>query len=353
MFFHFEDRISQVKKSLKDIDGFLVFDMSNVKYLTGFTGSSGSLLITKTKNIFLTDFRYKEQAETELKKFDIVIVKSNWPETLSKLVKKTGLKYLGIESSVSYAFFKDIERRIKLKPFNGVIEKIRAIKDDEEIRLLKEAVQRAESAFLETLPYIKKGRTEIHISKILEKNIKKTGSKHIPFDIIVASGKHSSEPHARPAVKKLEAGDLVVVDWGAEAGGYFSDMTRTLLVRGNNTEKKKEIYSLVLEANKKAISKIRPGIDCRTIDNSARNIIKKAGYDEYFGHGTGHGVGIQVHESPRISGLSKDVMRENMVFTIEPGIYLPGLGGVRIEDMVLCRAKPVLLTKLLRELKLV
>lgn len=351
---HFESRIKQVRKTLKSADGFLIFDKSNVRYLTGFTGSSGSVLITKKKNIFLTDFRYKEQAEAELKKFDVFTVKKNWPESVSKITRKLCLKKIGIESSVSYAFFKDIEKRIKLKPFKNIIERIRAIKDDEEIRLIKEAVHRAESGFLETLPYIKQGRTEICIAGILEKNLKKTGSKHMPFDIILSSGKNASMPHMRPTEKKLEAGDIVVIDWGAEAGGYCSDMTRTLLVKGKDTAKQQKIYNVVLEANKKAIAKVKHGISCRTIDNFARDVIKKAGYGEFFGHGTGHGVGIQFHELPWISRLGKGVIKENMVFTIEPGIYLPGSYGVRIEDMVLVKKKDAeVLTKLPKELKMV
>ncbi|MDP2277509.1 MAG: M24 family metallopeptidase, partial [Nitrospirota bacterium] len=209
-------------------------------------------------------------------------------------------------------------------------------------------------AFLAVKPYIKTGAKEKRLAMMLEENLKREGCKCIPFDIIVASGRNSSMPHAKPSEKRLDTGDLVVIDWGGEAGGYFSDMTRTLLMRGDDTGKKKEIYKIVLDANRKAVSAISPGIDSREIDNSARDVIKKAGYAGFFGHGTGHGVGLQVHESPHITWNRKERIREGMVFTIEPGIYVPGVGGVRIEDMVLVKPKGAeVLTRLPRKLEVI
>ncbi len=348
-------RLAGIRQSFQGIEGFLVTDMNNIRYLTGFTGSSGFLLITKARNIFVTDFRYKEQARTETSGWDIVIEKGERPKTVSTLSRKLGIKRLGFEMSVSYEFFRRLSKRdLILRPFRNTIERLRAVKDDEEIELIKEAVTRAESAFFDVKPYIRKGIKENKIAMMFEERLKKRGCRHIPFDIIVASGKNSSMPHARPSEKMLDAGDLVVIDWGGEAGGYFSDMTRTLLIRGANTGKKKEIYHIVFEANKKAVSVITPGIDGKKIDNSARYVIKKAGYGEFFGHGTGHGVGLQVHESPHITWNKKESIKEDMVFTIEPGIYVPGLGGVRIEDMVAVGKKgAVLLTKLPRELEVI
>ena len=353
--FRVNSRLAGIRASFKGIDGLLVTDMNNIRYLTGFTGSSGFLLITRRGNIFVTDFRYKEQAETGINGWDVVVEKGERAKTILKLSRRFGIKRLGFEVSASYEFFRRLLKRgLVMKPFKNVIEKLRAIKDDEEISLIKMAVARAESAFLEVRPYIRKGVTENKIARMFEERLKKKGCSCIPFDIIVASGRNSSMPHARASEKRLNDGDLVVIDWGGEAGGYFSDMTRTLLIKGVDMGKKREIYQTVLEANKKAVSIISPGIESKKVDNSARYVIKKAGYGEFFGHGTGHGVGLQVHELPNISRNGKGTIKENMVFTIEPGIYVPGLGGVRIEDMVAVKPKGVeILTTLPKGLEVI
>ncbi len=350
-------RLTEIRESLKGkgVDGFLVTDVNNVRYLTGFTGSSGFLLITKTKDIFATDFRYKEQAETEVRGWDILIEKGERTTTVSRLLTSLGIDRLGFESSVSYEFFRKLSiGGFKLRALKNIVERLRAIKDHWEVNLIREAVRRAESAFIEVRPHIKAGVKEKEIALRLEERLKKMGCNRIPFDIIVASGVNSSMPHAKTTEKRLNAGDLVVIDWGGEAGGYFSDMTRTLLMKGANIARKKEIYQAVLEANKKAVSAISPGIESKKIDNSARDIIKKAGYSEFFGHGTGHGIGLAVHESPHITWTKKETIRENMIFTVEPGVYVPGVGGVRIEDMVVVgKKKADLLTTLPRELEII
>lgn len=348
-------RLFSIRKFFTGIDGFLVTDMNNVRYLTGFTGTSGFLLITKTRHVFVTDFRYKEQSDREVGGWDVFIERSARVKTIALLSKKLGIKRLGFETSVSYDFFNRLSKKVfVLKPLKDVVEKARAVKDSEELRLIKEAVKRAETAFLGVRPYIKKGIRESKIAIMLAERLKKRGCKRLPFDIIIASGKNSSMPHAKATEKKIEAGDLVVIDWGGEAGGYFSDMTRTLLVKGVDMGKKKEIYNTVLKANKSAVSAVSAGLAVREIDNSARDVIKKAGYGEFFGHGTGHGVGLQIHELPHIARNWKGTIKENMVFTIEPGIYVPGLGGVRIEDMVAVgKRRADLLTKLPRELEII
>ncbi len=353
----YSSRLTKLRKSFekKGIDGFLVTDINNIRYLIGFSGSSGLLLITKKENIFVTDFRYKEQSKREVKGWDIVIQKGEVIKTIKYLSRRIGIKKLGFESSASYEFFKRLSKDINLKAFKGLVERLRVIKDAFEIDSIREAIRRAEAAFLEVRPYIKEGVKERTISLRLEERIKKKGCRYIPFDVIVASGPNSAIPHARPTEKKIAKGNLVVIDWGAEANGYFSDMTRTLLIdKGTNTSKKKEIYRLVLEANKRAISQILPRVKSKDIDFSARGIIQKAGYGEYFGHGTGHGVGLQVHELPRITWSRREILKENMVFTIEPGIYLPGLGGVRIEDMVMVKSDgSEIMTTLPKELEII
>jgi Xaa-Pro aminopeptidase len=336
----YSSRLTNIRESMrrKGVDGFLVTDIHNVRYLSNFSGSSGFLFITGKENIFVTDFRYKEQSEKEVSGWDIVIEKGNRIQLIQKLTQKNGIKHLGFESSVSYHFYRKLFcGSTKLDVMEGLIEKCREIKDTQEIYSIKEAVMRAESAFRDVKPYIRPGIREYAIALRLEERLKKRGCSRIPFDIIVASGSNSAMPHARPTERKLSKGDLVIVDWGGEAHGYFSDMTRTLLVKGDNISKKKKIYQLVLEANNKAVSKILPGVKAKDIDYSARDVIKTSDYGKFFGHGTGHGVGLQVHESPRITWNNRCIIKENMVFTIEPGIYVPGLGGVRIEDMVVVR----------------
>jgi Xaa-Pro aminopeptidase len=353
----YQSRLADLKKSLKKkrIDGFLITDINNVRYLTGFSGSSGFLLITGGKNFFVTDFRYKEQTEREVKGWDIIIGKGDTIKTIKSLSKKTDIKKLGIESSVTYEFFRRLSNTCSgLKALRGFIEMLREIKDAVEINSIREAVRRAESAFLDVKPYIRQGVRERSIALRLEERLKKKGCRHIPFEVIVASGPNSTMPHARPSEKKLNEGDLVIIDWGGEANGYFSDMTRTFLIKGNNITKKKEIYQVVLKANRRAISKVLPGVRSDDIDSSAREVIKKTGYGKFFGHGTGHGVGIQVHELPRITWNKREIIKEGMVFTIEPGIYIPGAGGVRIEDIVVVKIDgPEVLTTLPKELEII
>jgi len=352
----YSSRLTKLRKSFekKGIDGFLVTDINNIRYLIGFSGSSGLLLITKKENIFVTDFRYKEQSKREVRGWDIVIQKGEAIKTIKDLSQRIGIKKLGFESSASYEFFKRLSKDVNLKAFKGLVERLRVIKDAFEINSIREAIRRAEAAFLKVRPYIKRGVKEKTIALRLEEGLKKNGCRYVPFNIIVASGLNSAMPHAKPTERKLNNGDLIIIDWGGEANGYLSDMTRTLLIKGESFNKKKAIYQLVLEANKRALSFVSPGIESKEVDSFARNLIKKAGYGEFFGHGTGHGVGLQVHELPRITWNRREMLKENMVFTIEPGIYLPGLGGVRIEDMVMVKSDgSEIMTILPKELEII
>jgi Xaa-Pro aminopeptidase len=320
----------------RGIDGLLISHIVNVRYITGFTGSSGCVLITKRDRIFFTDFRYEEQAKEEIEGFDVLIEKVERPKEIIERAKVSGIKTLGFESSVSYQFYRSLLRKgLTIKAIGNFIEDMRRIKDAEEIALIRKAVARAENAFLKVKKVIRPGVTEREVSLRLEEMLKKEGCYSLPFDIIVASGRNSALPHAKPTGKKIRPGDLVVVDWGGEAGGYFSDMTRSFLMMGGDSAVKKEIYETVLQANMQGIRSVAAGLSSRTIDKGARESIKKAGYADFFGHGTGHGVGLEVHELPRISRLGKESVKPGMVFTIEPGVYVPGIGGVRIEDMVL------------------
>ena len=338
----------------KGIDGFLISNITNVRYVTGFSGSSGCVLVTKNNKIFCTDCRYEEQAKQEIKDFDIFIEKEERLKEVVERAKSLGIRTLGFESTASYHFYRSLLRKgIKIKAVSNFIEDMRKIKDADEIVMIKKAISRAENAFLKIKEYIKPGFSERQVALRLEENLKKEGCYSIPFDIIVASGRNSALPHAKPTEKKIKPGDLVVVDWGGEAGGYFSDMTRSFLIQGRDIARKKEIYGTVLQANTKAIQSVASGLSSRMVDKAARDSIKKAGYADFFGHGTGHGVGLDVHELPRISRLGREYVKTGMVFTIEPGVYIPEIGGVRIEDMVLvehggCRV----LTALPKELEI-
>jgi Xaa-Pro aminopeptidase len=353
----YQSRLAEIKESLrkKMVDGFLITDINNVRYLTGFTGSSGFLLITKKECFFVTDFRYKEQSGTEIKGWNLMIEKGDRIEFIRDLYKKTGIKRVGFESSVSYEFYQQLsQKKLRLTGIGGLVEKSRGIKETIEINLIREATRRAETAFLEIKPYIRNGVRERTIALRLEEKLKKAGCACIPFDIIVASGPNSAMPHAKPTARKLQKGDFVIIDWGGEAGGYFSDMTRTLLLQGEPINRQREIYHLVLEANRKAISRVAPGVKANDIDSAARDVIRKAGYGDFFGHGTGHGVGLQVHESPRITWTNNEKIRKHMVFTVEPGVYVPGLGGVRIEDVIVTGEKKAhVLTSLPKTLEIV
>lgn len=346
------------KKFLKSgIDGFLITDLINVRYLSGFTGSSGFIVITRKDAVFVTDFRYEEQAGAEVKGFQVRIQRGERASEIKKINRDYGIKRLGFEDhNVSFAFFNKMRRiGIKLKALAGSVESLRLIKADDEMSCIRTAVRRAENAFRKLQPSIKPGITELKLALKFEELLKKEGCKKLPFEVIVASGLRSSLPHARPSNNIIKKGDLIVFDWGGECDGYYSDMTRTLLMKGGrDTAKEKELYYTVLEAQARAIKAVKDGIKSSAVDKAARGYIKEKGYGERFGHGTGHGVGLAVHEKPFVSWKSREIIGQGMVFTVEPGIYLPGFGGVRIEDMVAVRKNGAeRLTKLSRRLRVI
>ncbi|MBN2653658.1 MAG: aminopeptidase P family protein [Nitrospirae bacterium] len=351
-------RLGRLRKIADELaEAVLVTDIKNIFYLTGFTGSSALLIVTKNRALFYTDFRYKEQSAAETGGlWEINIVNKKGIHAAVGAIKKLGFKSVAFESSVSYDFWDGLRATgVRTVPLRSAIENLRRIKTSEEIVRITKALRRAESAFLKIKPSIKPGVREIQIARMLEQELKALGCRSLPFDIIVASGKNSSMPHARPTEKKVEPGDLVIMDWGGEYEGYFSDISRTLLMDGGNkTAEKKKIYNIVKTALKKAEETARSGISSKTIDSAARGFITASGYGDFFGHGTGHGVGINVHEAPWITYSRPSRISNGMIFTIEPGIYLPGTGGVRIEDMVLINnGKPEVMTKLGKGIEIV
>jgi Xaa-Pro aminopeptidase len=324
------------KLQKQKVDGILITDILNVKYLTGFTGSSGYAVITKKNAVFVTDFRYQEQAKHEVKGFNIKIELGERSNEIKNLIDEYGIKKLGFEDhNIAFGFYnKLLKKKIRLKPLNNTVESMRLIKSSTEIECIKKAVKRAETAFRKLQPFIRAGSTERKLAMKLEEFLKEEGCKTLPFGVIVASGSLSALPHASPTNRVIKEGDLIVFDWGGEYEGYYSDMTRTVALKGRDFVKQRGIYSIVLEAQKRAIEAVKSNIKATAVDAAARSHIKQKGYGENFGHGTGHGVGLAVHEKPYVSWRSKDMIRENMVFTVEPGIYVPAFGGVRIEDMV-------------------
>jgi Xaa-Pro aminopeptidase len=316
------------------IDGMLITSQYNRRYLSGFSGSSGVVLISADRAQFITDFRYIEQAAKECQGFEIVKHTGTIPEEVAKQANALGIQKLGFEEDhltfSSYNLYKK-EVSCELTPVSGVIEKLRLIKTDAEIKILKVAADIADAAFKHILDFISPGRTELEVSNELEFFMRKAGAVSSSFDIIVASGYRSALPHGVASDKVIEKGDFVTLDFGAYYQGYVSDITRTVAV-GEPEEKLKEIYAIVLEAQLRGMNGIKPGMTGKEADALTRDYITEKGYGEYFGHSTGHGIGLEVHEGPALSFRSDLVLEPGMLVTVEPGIYIPGLGGVRIED---------------------
>jgi Xaa-Pro aminopeptidase len=321
------------------IDGLLVTNSYNRRYITNFTGTAGVALISEQKAVFITDFRYVEQASEQVKEFEIVQHSGPIIEEVAKQAEKMGIKKLGFEQDdLSYATFTayDKEVQAELVPVSGVIEKLRLIKTDSEIKILKEAAEIADAAFTHILDVIRPGITEIEVSTELEFFMRKQGATSSSFDTIVASGYRSALPHGVASDKVIEKGDFVTLDFGAYYKGYCSDITRTVAV-GNPSDELKNIYDVVLEAQLRGMAGIKAGITGIEADALTRDYITEKGYGEYFGHSTGHGLGMEVHEQPSLSFRSDNVLEPGMIVTCEPGIYIAGLGGVRIEDDVVVK----------------
>jgi len=335
----YEIRKKKVRKILAstNLDGIVFSSLENIRYLCGFTGSDGIVLITKNETFFLSDSRYWTQSEEEVKEATLVKYKKKIDGICSLLID-LNLKAIGFESnSMTYSFYhsllKKLEEKIRLIPLEEEMKNLRAIKDENELDFIKTSINISSMAFNHVVGIIREGIMERDIAIEMEFFMKKNGAQAMGFDTIVASGKRSSLPHGRASNKKIEKGDFILIDFGAQFNGYFSDQTRTLIC-GKSTKEHKKIYEVVKEAQKKAIETVRPGIFIYNLDEVARSYIRNSGYGDYFGHGLGHGIGLSVHEDPTINWENKDLIQEGMVFTIEPGIYVPNWGGVRIEDMV-------------------
>jgi Xaa-Pro aminopeptidase len=320
------------------LDGVFVYSGENRRYLSGFTGSTGYVVIGKSIAEFITDFRYKEQSSIQCKGFEIVIQSNDLMEKLAEALRKDGIKRLGIEDDfMTVGFSEDLKRAmpgIELVPARSIFAKLRVKKDASEIENIRKAAAIADEAFEHILGFIKPGMKETEVALELEYTMKKKGASKNSFDSIVASGIRSSLPHGIASEKIIENGEFLTLDFGCVYNGYCSDMTRTVFI-GKATEKHRKIYDLVLRAQIAAFNGIKPGVSGKAVDKIARDIITAEGYGEYFGHGLGHGVGLAVHEDPRLSVLGENILEAGMIVTDEPGIYIPDFGGVRIEDLVL------------------
>jgi Xaa-Pro aminopeptidase len=348
-------RLRKLRTSIaeKRLGALLLSQPENLRYISGFTGSSGWLLISEQNTILATDFRYMEQAKGESPYFEIIRIKGELRDWLPGLVSDLGWHKLGFEANfISYEVYHKLSEAIKTKqvnlelvPTTGIVEQLRSIKEPEELGFITKAVKLADAAFEQAKAIIRPGITEKEAAWEIEKILRQEGSEGIPFEIIVASGPNSALPHARPTEKTICAGEPVLIDMGARISGYCSDLSRTLFL-GKADKTFREIYNMVLKAQATAIEGIESGMNASQADRLARSVVEQAGYGDAFGHGLGHGVGLAVHEFPRLGPSSSDSLADGMVFTIEPGIYFAGQGGVRIEDMVVLEnGKAKVLTK--------
>ncbi|KMK76983.1 M24 family metallopeptidase [Alkalihalobacillus pseudalcaliphilus] len=328
----------RAKLSENKVDALIIASGINRRYVTGFSGSAGIALVSEKEALFITDFRYVEQAKEQAKGFEIIQHTGPITEELAKQIERLGVKYVGFEKThVTYSTFEAYKAAVtsaQLVPVGGIVEGLRLYKDEAEISVMKEAAKIADAAFEHIITFIKPGVREIDVSNELEFFMRKQGAISSSFDIIVASGYRSALPHGVASDKVINEGELVTLDYGAYYQGYCSDITRTLAV-GEISDELRKIYDTVFEAQKRGMEGIKAGITGIQADALTRDYIKEQGYGEYFGHSTGHGLGMEVHEAPGLSFKSDTVLEPGMVVTVEPGIYIPNVGGTRIEDDIL------------------
>jgi len=335
------ERRNKIRKIVtrQKLDALLITHQLNIRYLTGFTGGTSSLLIQPGGDTIMSDPRFTIQIEEECPGLDAVIRprSESTSKALSKLLGKTTAGKLGIEAEAvtlgqQERLFQDIPSWQPV-PTKNVVEEFRQIKDKDELVRIRQAVRVAGQAFQEVRTRLRPSLSEIDVCIMLEHQMRLFGAEEKSFPSIIAAGERAALPHAHPSGKMLAGQPLLLFDWGAIIGGYMSDLTRVIVL--SPTKKLRTVYEIVLKAQSVALAAIMPGKTCEEIDAVARNIITDAGYGKHFGHGLGHGIGLRVHEDPRFTPGDKTVLKPGMVLTVEPGIYLKGWGGVRIEDMIL------------------
>lgn len=353
------DRLAALVRALEGarLDGVLLTGLANIRYLTGFSGSSALVFVgVRGEVLFVTDFRYKTQVAAEVGDFARVSVEAQslWTGLWQQLPQLGYVELAGFESA--HVLHRDFQRlldagaRWQWRPTADLVEALRERKDAGEVALIREAASIAVQALERTLPAVRAGMRELDVAGVLERALREAGSEGFPFATIVASGERSALPHARSSAKRLEAGDFLLMDFGAEYAGYCADVTRTAVV-GRASERQRELYGVVRQANETAAAGVRAGMRGRDADALARDYIERRGFGELFGHSLGHGIGLEVHEAPRLARTADAPLALGAVVTIEPGVYQAGWGGVRVEDDVHLAAEgPQLLTQFTREL---
>ncbi|MDQ3209119.1 MAG: Xaa-Pro peptidase family protein, partial [Gemmatimonadota bacterium] len=317
------------------LDALLVTHLPNIRYLTGFSGSAAVLLVREDTTVLISDFRYAEQAPAEVGGAAIVEIdqRSVW-ERLGRVLAAQPTGRIGIESHSLTV--RDAERlsgltRTAVAPTTDLVERLRAMKSPEEVAAIRSAAGLAQDALAEVLPGIRVGQTEVEIGALLEGALRRRGSEWHPFPTIVASGARSALPHARTSQKAVAAGDLLLLDFGAQVDGYCADLTRTVVVGARADDRQRTVHELVQTAQRRAIEHLRPGMPAREGDALARDVITSRGFGDAFGHSLGHGLGLEVHEAPRLAPTSEAPLPPHAVVTVEPGVYFPGWGGIRLE----------------------
>jgi Xaa-Pro aminopeptidase len=329
-------RVKQLLQRLakQECDGMVVTVPANVFYLSGFSGE-GTLLVSGGDSYLFTDGRYTEQAEAEAPGFIIQSFPDDYLESLTR-----SWSFVGFEGhQLTFERYQIWHQHLgdRLKPLSSPVENMRMLKDEAELALIRQAVSIGDQVFQEMLEALRPGASEWNIANRIEYLLKDRGCDKPAFETIVVSGERTSLPHGKPTVRTLAPGDFVTVDMGGYYQKYAGDMTRTVAV-GTCTSRQIDLYDRVLEAQMAAVDRVAPGVTCREVDEAARGVLRKYGLDEYFSHSTGHGVGLDVHEPPTVSARSETVLEPNMTITIEPGVYIRGWGGVRIEDVVLVKS---------------
>ncbi len=336
-------RLTRLRTELErsGLDAMLLLQGPNCRYLSGFAGTSGYAIVSGDRALLLTDFRYLSQAAEQAASFAVERHGEQPFETVAEHVRKLGIRTLAIEEKcltlAQARMLREALNGVECVPTDGIVERLRAVKDETEIAALRKAARIADEAFGQVLPLVRPGIAERAVAAELEYRIRLLGADCGWPGFIVASGFRSALPHGVASGKEIGRNEFVTLDFGAIADGYMSDLTRTVFV-GKPDERQREIYETVLAANLAAIGGLRPGMDGRRGDALGREIIESRGYGDYFGHGLGHGIGLEIHEPLRLSRQSDSVLEPGNVLTVEPGVYIPGYGGVRIEDDVLMTA---------------
>jgi Xaa-Pro aminopeptidase len=320
-----------------EVDAILVTRLPNVRYLTGFTGSNAQAIVTDSSALFLTDGRYAEQSRQEVAAVERVIYRGELAEPLAEACAALGIGRLGFEAhDVTVDGLERLRGKldgVEFVPVGQPVERLRWIKDEEELELLREAQACTDRAFEDIMQTIATGMTERQVALELEHALRRAGADALSFDPIVAFGEQAAEPHHYPTHRVLDEGDIIKMDFAGMCGGYHADMTRTIAFGAPPPELRK-IHDVVREAQQAAIDAVRAGVTGGAVDATARGVVADAGYGDHFTHGLGHGVGLEIHEGPNFRPDGDDILPAGAVMTVEPGIYIPGLGGVRIEDMV-------------------